>query len=188
MSKKFTSQTGNTLDSLKKAFLIGLGATVTTAEKIKDWADELVAKGELTPKEAKAFTDELRDRVKKEKTQIEAKTREAIDIYSKKLMDSLGLVTRDEFETLKKKVAGKTTATQAPKKTSKTTTKKVTAQKATKAITPKKAKTDTKKAKPASKAASKASSKTAKKAANTKVTTMKAKKATTAQKKKVAKK
>src|SRR5690348_10085314 len=86
-----------TLNSLKKAFLIGLGATVATAEKIKDWADDLVARGELSQSEAKAFTEELKERAVKEKEQWEGKTREAIDSAVKKCVHSLGLVTRAEL-------------------------------------------------------------------------------------------
>lgn len=51
-------------DLLKRAFLIGLGATVSTAEKlgksVKDLADELVARGDIQATEVKKLIEELR--------------------------------------------------------------------------------------------------------------------------------
>jgi polyhydroxyalkanoate synthesis regulator phasin len=94
----------NHTETLKKVFLMGLGATVLTAEKIKDLVDELVSKGELTQEEGKKFGDDLKARALQEKEQMEQKIKETADTYFKKAVHSMGLVTREEFEALKAQV------------------------------------------------------------------------------------
>jgi polyhydroxyalkanoate synthesis regulator phasin len=96
----------NTIESLKKAFLIGLGATVMTAEKIQELMDELVKKGELSQQDAKAFTEDLRNRAVQEKEQFESRVKEQVDTYVKKAVDSLGLVSREEFEGFRNEMKG----------------------------------------------------------------------------------
>ena len=88
------------MESLKKAFLIGLGATVLTAEKVKELMDELVERGEMSQQDAKNFGEDLRTRAIKEKEQFEGRVKEQVDTYLKKAIDSLGLVTRAELDAL----------------------------------------------------------------------------------------
>src|SRR5690348_8945168 len=77
-SKKAASSTHNTSekDPLKKAFLIGLGATVLTAGKVtdamKELVDDLVAKGHVKPQDAKKFAEDLKGKFNQEKNQMEA--------------------------------------------------------------------------------------------------------------------
>jgi polyhydroxyalkanoate synthesis regulator phasin len=97
---------GSTREALKKAFLIGVGATVVTAEKVKELVDELVERGELSQNEAKSFSEDLKTRALKEKEQFESRVKETVDTYVKKAMESLGVVSRQEFEALKAEVAG----------------------------------------------------------------------------------
>lgn len=100
----------NTMESLKKAFLIGLGATVMTAEKVKELMDEMVERGELSHQEAKSFGEDLKARAVKEKEQFEGRVKETVETYIKKTVDSLGLVTREEFEALRREFSEKTQA------------------------------------------------------------------------------
>lgn len=88
----------------KKAFLIGLGATAVTMEKVQELANELVERGEMTQKDAKHFTDDLKERAMKEKEQFEAKVKETTDAYVKTAVKGLGLVSREEFDSLKKEL------------------------------------------------------------------------------------
>jgi polyhydroxyalkanoate synthesis regulator phasin len=90
-----------TKELLKKVFLIGVGATVVTAEKVKEVVDELVEKGELSQTEGKSFAEDLKARAVKEKESFEAKVKETVEQYTHKAIESLGLVKRDEFEALK---------------------------------------------------------------------------------------
>lgn len=94
-----------TMEILKRTFLIGLGATVVTADKVKELMDELVERGELSQQDAKSFGEDLKTRALKEKEQFETRVKETVDSNVKKAVDSLGLVTREEFEALKKEVA-----------------------------------------------------------------------------------
>lgn len=92
-------------DVLKKVFLIGVGATVVTAEKIKEVVDELVEKGELSQQEGKSFAEDLKTRAVKEKEHFESRVKDTVEQYVHKAIDSLGLVKRDEFDALKAELA-----------------------------------------------------------------------------------
>ncbi len=85
----------------KKAFLIGIGATAVTVEKIQDLANELVERGEMTQKDAMGFTEDLKNRAVKEKEQFESKVRDSVETYTKAAVKNLGLVTREEYDSLK---------------------------------------------------------------------------------------
>ena len=85
----------------KKAFLIGLGATAVTMEKIQELAEELVERGEMSQKEAVKFSEDLKNKAMKEKEQFESKVKDTVDAYVKSTAKSLGFVSREEFETLK---------------------------------------------------------------------------------------
>lgn len=88
----------------KKAFLIGLGATAVTVEKVQELVNELVERGEMTQKDAKSFSEDLKNRAMKEKEQFEAKMKETVDASIKSAVKNLGLVTREEFDALKAQV------------------------------------------------------------------------------------
>lgn len=85
----------------KKTFLIGLGATAATVEKFQEIANELVERGEMTQKEAKNFSEEIRNRAMKEKEQFDARIKETVDSYVKTAVKGLGLATREDLETLR---------------------------------------------------------------------------------------
>jgi polyhydroxyalkanoate synthesis regulator phasin len=95
-----------TVESLKKAFLIGLGATVLTAEKVRELADELVARGEMSQKDAQQFGEDLKTRAIREKEQFESRVKEQVDSYLKKAVDSLGLVTKADLDALRAELKG----------------------------------------------------------------------------------
>ncbi len=104
------TQTDNpTLEMMKRLFLIGVGATVTTAEKMRDatrdaideLVEDLIEKGSLSQKEAQSFADELKNRAEQEKNQIETTVKAAIDGSVKKVIESLGLVTRRDLDVLR---------------------------------------------------------------------------------------
>lgn len=93
-----------TKNILEKVFLIGLGATVTTAEKVKEVVDELVERGELSQQEGKSFAEDLKAKAVKEKDQFETKVKETVEQYTHKAIESLGLVKRDELDALKREI------------------------------------------------------------------------------------
>lgn len=89
-------------DGFKKAFLIGLGATALTVEKLQELANEMVVKGEMSQKEAKTFKDGLKTKMKEEKAMWEGKLKETVENALHTAIKSLGLVTKDD---LKKELA-----------------------------------------------------------------------------------
>jgi polyhydroxyalkanoate synthesis regulator phasin len=109
----------------KKAVLIGLGATAVTMERIQELANELVERGEMSQKDAKSFADDLKTRAMKEKDQFESKMKDTVDTYMQSAVKSMGLVTREEFEALKKEMkAAKTNGSASSSSSAKKTTAK----------------------------------------------------------------
>lgn len=88
----------------KKAFLMGVGATALTVEKMQELANELVERGEMSQKDAMSFSEDLRSRAMKEKEQFESRMKESVESYMKTAVKSMGLVTREEYEALKEEI------------------------------------------------------------------------------------
>ncbi|WP_027356295.1 phasin family protein [Desulfofundulus thermocisternus] len=85
----------------EKLFLAGLGALAMTTERVEKKINELVEKGQMGKEEARNFLQELVSRGEEEKTNfLETIRRELI-----RLKDDLGLVTREEIEEIKNRVA-----------------------------------------------------------------------------------
>lgn len=84
--------------TLKKAFLIGLGATVMTAEKLRDavkeLVDDMVARGDIKPDEARKIAEDLKRRFLESKTTMEESLRQAVDSTRRKTLETLGKATR----------------------------------------------------------------------------------------------
>jgi polyhydroxyalkanoate synthesis regulator phasin len=94
----------------KKAFLIGLGATAVTMERVQELANELVERGEITQKEAMSFTEDLRSKAIKEKEQFETKVKDSVDTYIRSAVKNMGLVTKEDLEELKAELKSATKA------------------------------------------------------------------------------
>lgn len=93
-----------TLESVKKAFLVGLGATMLTAEKIKELIDELVERGEISQQDAKGFAEDLKQKAVKERESFEQQLKDQVDHTVKKTLDSLGLVTKKDLDDLREEL------------------------------------------------------------------------------------
>jgi polyhydroxyalkanoate synthesis regulator phasin len=93
------------LEAIKKSFLIGVGATVSTAEKVKELIDDLVERGELTKKDAKTFGEELKKRTLQEKEVFEKRVKETVETQVKnqiqRVVQNLGLATKEELARLR---------------------------------------------------------------------------------------
>lgn len=101
------------MEMWKKAFLVGLGATAATMEKVQELANELVERGEMTQKEAMGFTEDLKKKASKEKDVFETKVKETVDSYMKTAIKNLGLVSREDYDKLKAEVASLKKASKA---------------------------------------------------------------------------
>lgn len=85
---------------IKKTMLVGAGLAAMTREKIEGTIDELVKKGELSEKEGKELVDELVEKSRKYKKDLEGKVEKIVADTVKKL----NIPTRDELTALKKKI------------------------------------------------------------------------------------
>jgi len=89
------------MDTLKKAVLMGAGLAVLTTEKMKEFFDEMVKKGELTEKEAREAFNEWREKSRQAKKDLETRIEGAVN----KVMARANIPTRQELEELKERLA-----------------------------------------------------------------------------------
>jgi len=96
------------MDYIKKTMLIGIGLAATTRDKIEESIAELVKKGELSEKEGKEMVNDLLERSKKMREDMEKKiekvvadTLNRLNIPTKKEMAGL----RERVEELEKALA-----------------------------------------------------------------------------------
>ncbi len=66
-------------DKLRKAMLVGLGLAVVTKEKVGKLTNDLMKKGEMNEKEAKAFVNKIASEVDKNRAIIEREIRKELD-------------------------------------------------------------------------------------------------------------
>ncbi len=117
-------QNNQLLNSLKKTFLIGLGAAAKGTDKLKKHVDELVKNGTIPAADGKKLVADLSKNMEAESKKLE----KWIDGQVKSGIKSLNLATKDELNALKKELKGSKTASKTAAKTparAKTTTKKV---------------------------------------------------------------
>ena len=84
----------------KKAFLLGIGSMSLTKKKVEDMVDEMVRQGEIEAKDRmKAI-----DAILKEGEKVNEENMHKIRDMLKKDVHDLGLVTREEYEALRKRI------------------------------------------------------------------------------------
>lgn len=86
----------NVNEIVHKALMAGLGVP----EKIKELADELVKKGELSESDGARLVKECSEKISKSRDDIDKSVHELTDTALKKM----NVPTRDEIDDLKKKV------------------------------------------------------------------------------------
>jgi polyhydroxyalkanoate synthesis regulator phasin len=92
------------LEMIKKIFLVGVGASVLTAEKAKALVDELVEKGEVSKQDAGTFLDDLKERGIKERQQLEDNLKAQVETHVKNAMDKLGVVSKKDLDALREEL------------------------------------------------------------------------------------
>ncbi len=88
------------LELIEKAFLTGLGAVALSQKKAEELMAELKEKYKLSEEEGKSFLDKMQGFAKESREKIA----EASEAEVKKVMERVGVVPRDEFEQLLKRV------------------------------------------------------------------------------------
>lgn len=85
---------------LEKAMLTGLGAVSLSQKKAEELLNELKEKYKISEDEGKAFLDKMQGFAKESK----GKVAEIAETEVKKALDKVGLVPRDEFDRLQKRL------------------------------------------------------------------------------------
>ena len=86
---------------LEKTLLTALGAATLSQKKAEELIQELRQKCNVTEEEGKAFLGKLQDMARQNQEKLEGLAQEEV----RKACGRLGVVTQDEFDKLKKKVA-----------------------------------------------------------------------------------
>jgi polyhydroxyalkanoate synthesis regulator phasin len=87
-------------DQLEKAFLAGLGAVAFSKKKTEEFLAELKQSYRMSEEEGKAFLEKTQDMVQEGRKRLA----EMSETEVKKVVDKLGLVSREEFDSLLKRV------------------------------------------------------------------------------------
>ncbi|MBX7095025.1 MAG: hypothetical protein K1X56_09900 [Flavobacteriales bacterium] len=88
-------------DFIKNMLYMAVGYASMNKEKIEEFTKELTEKGKMTEEEGKKMINELIDRSKQVKDEIESK----IENVSKEIYDTLHLATKEELDALKKRIS-----------------------------------------------------------------------------------
>lgn len=81
---------------LEKSFLAGLGLLSMTREKAQEIIDDLSHEGEVQKSEVKQWVDQLSNRGEEERQAL----RKLIRDEMKKVMDDMGLATKEDIQKL----------------------------------------------------------------------------------------
>lgn len=88
------------LELFEKAVLTGLGAVSLSSKKAEEFLNDLKEKYKVSEDEGKAFLEKLQGAAKETKDKIA----EIAETEVKKVVDRVGLVPREEFERLQKRL------------------------------------------------------------------------------------
>lgn len=87
-------------DYFRKGMHMGFGLMSLTREKVEEFMDELVKRGELSEKEGREAVDDLVKKSKEMKKDMESRIEKAVN----EALDATNLVTKDEMAKLKRRV------------------------------------------------------------------------------------
>ena len=91
----------NLTELVKKSLAFGVGAAAFSAEKIKQFADEMVARGEMTSDEASRFVSDVSQRAEDEKQSLQEWMREQVS----KMLKQAGAAEAEKVEHLERRIA-----------------------------------------------------------------------------------
>lgn len=89
------------IELLEKTVLTAVGAMTLTQKKAEELLQELRDKLDVSEEEGKAFLQKVQEAANKNREKMQEQAREEV----KKACERMGVVTADEFDKLKKKVA-----------------------------------------------------------------------------------
>ncbi len=86
---------------VKKAVAFGMGAAAYSAEKMKQFADEMVARGEMTTEEAGKFVDDMSQKAEDEKRSLQEWMREQMS----RMLQQMGVAERARVEAIEARLS-----------------------------------------------------------------------------------
>lgn len=86
---------------LEKALLTGLGAVALSQKKAEEIMTDLKDKYKMSEEEGKVFLEKVQGIAKEGRARVE----EIAEVEVKKAMERMGMVSRDEFDRLQRRVA-----------------------------------------------------------------------------------
>ncbi len=89
------------LEPLRKLLLAGLGTVDLTEEKLKSVFDDLVARGEVSEKEARELVSGWAKRASEQRTKIQQQVDEAV----RRALERMGVSQRADVEKLEARIA-----------------------------------------------------------------------------------
>jgi polyhydroxyalkanoate synthesis regulator phasin len=84
------------LELLRKAALAGLGIVTLKEEKVKEIVNDLIEQGELSKEEGNQFMKDLRERMEKNKSDLENRLGEIL----KRTLEKMNIPTKEELKGL----------------------------------------------------------------------------------------
>lgn len=97
-------------DLIRKAISLGLGVTAVSREKIQQFVDELVVKGELGQNESKDLVNSLISKGQEQQNEIMRMVREQV----RRVLSELDVATKQDLQELEAKLTGSAPAAPSP--------------------------------------------------------------------------
>lgn len=91
----------NLSEILKRTMSFGLGAAAFSIEKIKNFTEEMVEKGEMTNEEAKKVIDDFSKKIEEDKNNVQNWMKQ----QAEKIIDQVGAAKAEKVEELEKRIA-----------------------------------------------------------------------------------
>jgi polyhydroxyalkanoate synthesis regulator phasin len=91
-------------DILKKAIALGLGLTAVSREKVEQFVEDLVAKGEVAQSESKEAVNRLIARGEEQRLEIKRMVQDQV----KKILSDLDVATKQDLKDLEHKLTSST--------------------------------------------------------------------------------
>jgi polyhydroxyalkanoate synthesis regulator phasin len=87
-------------EKLRKMGLFGIGVVSLTQEKLEEFTQEMIKKGDMSKEEGKKFVKEVLSEKEKQIKEVEDKINEKV----KEAIDKSGIVMKSDMEALQRKI------------------------------------------------------------------------------------
>jgi polyhydroxyalkanoate synthesis regulator phasin len=87
-------------DIVKKSLAFGIGAAMLTGDKLREFADDAVARGEMSKEEARKFIDDVSKRGEEEKQNLQSWIRDQVA----RIMREAGAAEATRVEALERRI------------------------------------------------------------------------------------